>query len=132
MSYCTADDVITLTGARPEMFRLEKNDTTGLENKINEWILQSKDLIDNYCHQKFNENTPPAIKNICIRLTSNMVAMATARRDTPLIKVNDWNVKVTSSAIFTQDLKDDLRDGKFVLDKSHKSDSVEFFAITGD
>lgn len=132
MTYCTPLELKEFTGASPEHFRLEKTDTVGLETILGKWITQSKDLIDKYCKQNFETETPEAIKNICLRLASNMVAMATVRRDTPIVKVNDWSVQISSSNVFTNDLKSDLRDGNFVVDKSTKSDSVDFFAITGD
>lgn len=132
MSYCTPLELRELTGATPQNFRLEKTDDDGLNTLFTKWITQSKDLIDTYCHQTFNTETPPAIQNICLRLAANMVAMATARRDTPLIKVNDWSIQISSSKVFTADLKEDLRDGGFVKDKSNISDNIEFFAITGD
>ena len=60
-----------------------------------------------------------------------MVALAQARKDTPVIKVNDWTIKTVGSDIFTEDLKDDL--APFVHErKSYKSDKIDFFAITGD
>ena len=70
------------------------------------------------------------MKNVAIRLVANMIALHTARRDTPITKVNDWSVTIISSRIFTDDLKEDL--SAFVREKSNKSDTIEFFAITGD
>lgn len=132
MAYCTADEVIQLTGIRPEQVRLEKGDTEGLTSLLGKWIGYCKSLIDGFCHKTFDDNTPGGVAVVCLRMAANMVALSQTRKDTPLIKVNDWKVGISSSAIFTQDLKDDLKDGGFVVDKSNKSDSVDFFAITGD
>lgn len=132
MTYCTPEELRQFTGASPENFRLEKTDEEGLLSLLQTWINQSKGLIDSFCHQNFDTETPPAISNVCLRLASNMVALAVSRRDTPLIKVNDWSIKISSSNVFSEDLKADLRDGGFVLDKSTKSDSIDFLAITGD
>lgn len=132
MTYCTSTELKEFTGSTPEIFRLEKDDNEGLETLLQKWINQSKGLIDSYCHQNFDTETPEAINNICLRLASNMVALAIARRDTPLVKVNDWSVQISSSNVFTNDLKADLKEGNFVKDKSAKSDTVEFLAITGD
>jgi hypothetical protein len=132
MTYCAAEDLKQLTGIKPEHLRLEKEDVDGLDAILNDWILQAKGLIDSYCHTNFDNDIPAAVENVCLRLAANMVALSQTRKGTPLIKVNDWKVGISSSAIFTQDLKDDLKDGNFVVDKSNKSDSIDFFAITGD
>lgn len=127
----TATELIQLTGAKPQTFRLEKNDTEGLENILNEWIIQSEGLITSYCNNQFTEEVPLAVKNVCLRLSSNMVAFAQARKDTPLIKVNDWTTQIISSGIFTEDLKDDLI--PFMKERpSSKSDYVGVFCVSGD
>jgi hypothetical protein len=59
-----------------------------------------------------------------------MVAFSQTRRDTPIVKVDDWKVAITSSAIFTNDLKYDLN--PFVVKKDKQLDKVNFFTITGD
>lgn len=129
-----AEEIIEFTGIKPKTFRLEKDDENGLKEIIRKWILQSQGLICSYCNHNFNEEedeVPPAVQNVCLRLTANMVALAQARKDTPVVKVNDWSIQTVSSDIFTDDLKDDLE--PFLHErKSYKSDRIEFFAITGD
>ena len=86
-----------------------------------------------YCNYNFNdlEEIPPAVVNVCLRLTANMVALAQARKDTPVIQVKEWNVQTVSSNIFSNDLKRDLT--PFVHErKSYKGDEIDFFVITGD
>ena len=72
----------------------------------------------------------PALQNICNRLVGNMHVLAVSRRDTPIIKVNDWTVKSVPSVVFTDDIKSDL--APFVKDSSNDYKKVGFFAITGD
>lgn len=125
------DDVITIYGLKPQDFRFDKNDEDKLEKIIKGWILQSEDLIKAYTNNNFdNGEVPEAVKNVCLRLTSNMITHVIQRRDSPIIKVNDWTVSTGDSAIFTEPLKNDLQ--PFIIDKSHKSDRVSFLAITGD
>lgn len=109
MSYCTPHDVKLITNTKPKQFGLEPNDNSGLDNIIQEWIDQAEDLINSYCHRTFTDEIPLAIKNVCIRLTANIIAFQYARRDNPLIQVNDWTREYVSSEIFTQDLKNDLK-----------------------
>ena len=44
--YCTTEEVIQFTGAKPQSFRLEKTDNDGLERLLEEWIIQCCGLID--------------------------------------------------------------------------------------
>ena len=127
----TVDEVKDFTGINPKHLKFDAEDDSKLKEILTDWISQSEDLIKSYTHNKFSEgDTPKAVKNVCLRLTANMVALAIERRDTPRTKVNDWKIQVSSSDIFTSDLKEDLE--PFVLDYSNKSDKLDIFAITGE
>ena len=97
---------------------------------IQEWISQSTALIKSYCNNQFKNEIDEAVKNVCLRLTSNMIALAIARRDTPITKVNDWTITITNSEIFSKDLKEDLT--PYIIDKSTVSDPINILTITGD
>lgn len=128
--WISVDDVINFTGLKPKHLNLEKDDTTGLNNIVSDWINQSQDLINMYTNRNYTDATVrDAIRNICLRLTSNMVTLAIQKRDSPIIKVNDWTIQGLSSDIFTDDLKDDLK--PFVKDSSTEPDSIGVLAITG-
>jgi len=128
--WISVDDVINFTGLKPKHLNLEKDDTTGLNNIVSDWINQSQDLINMYTNRNYTDETVrDAIRNICLRLTSNMVSLAIQKRDNPIIKVNDWTIQGLSSDIFTDDLKDDLK--PFVKDSSTEPDSIGVLAITG-
>lgn len=131
MSMITPTDVIEITGVKPQTFRLEKNDTQGLETLLTKWIIQSEGLITSYCNNQFTDEVPPAVKNVCLRLTANMVAFSQSRNNTPVVKVNEWTMQTISSKIFTNDLKADLEPYK-IERKSRKSDKIDIFTITGD
>ena len=127
----SVDEVKTFTGINPKHLKLDAEDDSKLKEILTDWISQSEDLIKSYTHNKFSEEeTPGAVKNVCLRLTANMIALAIERRDTPRTKVNDWKIQVSSSDIFTADLKADLE--PYVIEHSNKSDKIDFFAITGD
>ena len=129
--WISVDDVIHFHGLKPQHLNLSKDDTTTLNTIISDWILQSESLIKTYCHIKSIEDTDvsDAMKNVCLRLTSNMVSLAIQKRDNPIIKVNDWTIQGLSSDIFTDDLKEDLR--PFIVDSSNDYSKIDFFAITG-
>lgn len=130
--FCTVDEVINFTGLKPSHLNLSKDDEEKMKMIVKKWIKESTSLIKSYCHndfRKYKGNIPAAVQNVCLRLTGNMVALAIARRDTPITKVNDWQVNIVNMRIFSNDLKEDLE--PWVIDKSTKSDKIDFFAITG-
>ena len=125
-----ADQVIQFQGLKPKNLNLEKDDTTGLETMVSDWISQCQSLIEQYIHRTYTDDlVPGAVQNILLRLTSNMVTLAIQRRDSPIIKVNDWNIQTIPSNIFTDDLKHDLK--PFIKDSSNDYGKIGFFAITG-
>ena len=125
------DEVKQFTGVQPKHLKLSSDDDDKLDETLEKWICQSMDLIKSYTNNKFKNNEiPESVKNVCLRLTANMVALAIERRDTPRTIVTDWSTRVSSSKIFTEDLKEDLT--PFIIEKSYKSDKVSFYAITGD
>ena len=130
--FCTVDEVINFSGLKPNHLNLAKDDDEKLREIIEKWISEGESLIKSYCHNDFEtyDEIPPAVQNVCIRLVGNMAALATARRDTPITQVNDWQISIVNMRVFSNDLKEDLE--PWVIDKSTKSDRIDFFAITGD
>lgn len=123
--------MLHFTGLKPQHLKLDKTDTTGLNTIVQEWIKQSESLIESYTHNDFSSGVSDAVKNVCLRLTSNMVALSVARRDTPITQPNDWTVQILSSEIFTDDLKEDLE--PFVKQAvTGKSDRVFVYTVTGE
>ena len=132
--WISVDDVIAFHGLKPQHLNIKKTDNDAddqLEAIVESWIVQSQDLINMYCNRSYTSSTVrPAIQNICLRLTSNMVRLAVQNRDSPIIKVNDWTIQSVPSDIFTDDLKEDLK--PFIKDSSTEPDSIGVYAITGE
>lgn len=137
MSYCTVDDVIKMSGVTPgklgnQFKKKEGDETDPFEDIIEEWIAQAEGLINSYCKRNWNpvvvDGTttpvpiPDAVKNVCIRLTANIIAFRYARKENPIKKVNDYSMTIFSSEIFTDDLKQDLKPFK-------KSSRISVFKI---
>ena len=131
--WISVDDVIAFHGLKPQHLNINKNDKDAddqLAAIVTNWIIQSQDLINMYCNRNYTSSTVrPAVQNIALRLTSNMVRLAVQNRDSPIIKVNDWTITTVPSDIFTDDLKEDLR--PFIKDSSTEPDSIGVLAITG-
>ena len=131
--WISVDDVIAFHGLKPQHLNINKNDKDAddqLAAIVTNWIIQSQDLINMYCNRNYTSSTVrPAVQNIALRLTSNMVRLAVQNRDSPIIKVNDWTITTVPSDIFTDGLKEDLR--PFIKDSSTEPDSIGVLAITG-
>ena len=119
MSYCTVIDVLNVTRTKPKHFGFKEDDAEFIE-LIEDWIRQSESHINHYCKRNWypyiNDEgeeiivkVPDAIRNVCIRLTANIISFSFGRRDNPLKKVDDWNTGVITSTVFTDDLKQDLK-----------------------
>ena len=129
--WITTTNVINFQSLKPQQFGLQKTDATGLAALLSGWIVQCQDLINTYTHRSYTStDVPPAVQNVLLRLVSNMVTLSIQRRDSPIIKVNDWNVQTLSSDIFSDDLKGDL--APFIKDSSNDYSKLGFFAITGE
>lgn len=132
--WISVDNVINFHGLKPQHLNIKKDDTDAdnkLEAIITDWIVQAQDLINVYTNRQYTSETArPAVKNVCLRLTSNMVSLAIQKRDSPIIKVNDWTIQNVPSDIFTDKLKDDLK--PFIKDSSTEPDSIGVYAITGE
>jgi hypothetical protein len=128
--WISVDDVINFHGLKPKHLNLDKDDNAKLNDIVSEWIIQSEDLINRYTNRNYTDDTVrPAIQNVCLRLTSNMVKLAIQNRDSPIIKVNDWTIQTVPTDIFTDDLKDDLK--PYIKDSSTEPNSIGVYTITG-
>lgn len=131
--WISVDNVINFHGLKPQHLNIKKDDTDAdnkLEAIITDWIVQAQDLINVYTNRQYTSETArPAVKNVCLRLTSNMVSLAIQKRDSPIIKVNDWTIQNVPSDILTDDLKDDLK--PFIKDSSNEPNSIGVLTITG-
>ena len=130
--WISTDQVIHFHGLKPQHLNLDKTNDETMRSILVDWIRQSQSLILTYCHIKSIavSDVSDAMKNVCLRLTSNMVSLAIQRRDNPIIKVNDWTIQGLGSDIFTDDLKADL--APFVKDASNDSSAIGVYAITGE
>ena len=130
--WISVDIVAGCIGIKPQHLKLDTTDTSGLNDIVEEWIKQCQDLICSYTHNTWTDaEVPDSVKNVCLRLTSNMVALSVARRDTPITQPNDWTVTILSSEIFSSDLKEDLE--PFVKQAvTGKSDKVFVYTVSGE
>lgn len=114
--YSTAQDVIDFTGILPgdlNLVDISGGDTASeqLVTIIEGWLEEVKDLIDRDRNRDYaaeSPDIPPGIHFIAKRIAANMVAQAVLRRDSPIIRINDYAVKMVSDEVFTPAIRRDL------------------------
>lgn len=117
--YGSVEDVLHLTGLRASDFSLEddpeeeeegKTADEKLEGMIYKWLVEIKDMIDHIKNRDYHEEgeVPPGIHGIANRVASNMGAVAILRRETPIVKNEDFSISVTDDRVFTSAIRNDL------------------------
>lgn len=112
--YSSPAQVRSYTGARASALGLANN--TELDELLEGWLVQIKSLIDIDRNRDFlveasgnPDAVPPLVHNVAMRAAANMYGFSQLRRETPVIRVDDYNVRVVPDAVLTEDLKKDLR-----------------------
>lgn len=52
---------------------------------------------------------PLTLHNCAERIVANMIGLAVQRRSTPIVRTDEFNAQLSSDAVFTKAIKDDLR-----------------------
>lgn len=115
MYYSSPEQVIAYTGIQPSDLFL--NTEEELKDLIEQWLVEATDYIHYY--QKINyfeefeagkiKSIPKAVNNIAMRIVANMIALAKIRRDTSVIRVNDYYTKMVEDDVLTEKIKADLK-----------------------
>lgn len=113
MFYSTAQEVIEYTGVSP--FDVGVDDSEELTSLIESWLLEIKDIIDADRRRDFLQEAdgdPTSVRklvhNVAKRMAANMVALAILRRETPIIKMDDFTVQLVQDQVMTKDIRRDL------------------------
>lgn len=111
--YSSVDELKAYSGVLPQDFGLEDEeggDTAEekLDSLLEGWLLQVKNFIDQDRGRDYDADTPPGISNISLRMAANIIAQAQMRRESPVVTVENFNIKLVYDRIFTTDIKEDL------------------------
>ncbi len=125
-SYSSVDEVIAYTGVGPKDLGLEDDDTEGLKAIIEKALVEIKDIIDTYCRRGFSteQKVPGGIHKIAKEMTSDGISLAMMRRDTPIIRVDDFSIKQVQSEILTAAVRE-------ILDIYRKKPQIKMMVIKG-
>lgn len=128
--YSTPAEVIQSTGIRPDDLGMESTQqlTTWIEARLKE----IKNLIDQDRNRDYaaeataaGKPVPPGINGIALRMMSNHIGHANLRRTTPIIRVDDFSIKMVEDQVFTTAIKNDLK-------RYPKKPRFRFFVVTGE
>ncbi|MFA5543259.1 MAG: hypothetical protein WDA47_05760 [Bacilli bacterium] len=112
--YGTLDEVKQYTGVKYTDLNFSSDElyNTWLENRL----IEIKDLIDQDRHRDYHAEVengtrsviPPGINHIALRMMANLLAQAVLRRETPVVKIDDFSIKMVEDQVFTSAIKKDL------------------------
>ena len=106
--YSSKEAVLEYSGVQPADLGVSEEE---LNTLIESWLNQVKSLIDTDRNRDFNEEdeVPALVHNVAMRMAANMVGYAQLRRETRLIRVGEWDVRIVPDVVMTDDIKKDLR-----------------------
>ncbi len=112
--YSTPAKVKSYTGVKPG--DLKAADDAALDNILEDWLISIKDLIDQDRKRDYHEEVaagkrvqiPPGIELIAMKIAANMVAQAALRRDTPIVRLDEYTLKMVPDEIFTAAIRREL------------------------
>src|SRR5581483_1899910 len=120
MAYCTPDEILQLTGIRPANFSLA-DDPPGpdaqtayekLSAILSAWADNISSAIDARLKNGSVSDTDArykGIKDVCLRTVAKLVATAMQMRLSPVIRIDDFIMRVLNTSDVTKELSAELR-----------------------
>lgn len=129
-TYCSVEDVTEIASVNKNyFFRNDEDQDAKFEELITKWIELASDTINTYCNRKFEADIPGTIRLATALMVSNLIAFAQTRKETPIIKKDDWTVDFIGVKFFTDDIKEMLAP----YDVSHVNPQrIQVYTISGD
>lgn len=112
--YGTVAGVKGLTGVKPEHLDLPTD--ADLDAQVTGWLEDATSMIDEYLERDLQAEVaagqlvaiPRTVHNGAERIVVNMVTLAMQRRASPVVQVGEFTIQLSSDAVFTKAIKDDL------------------------
>jgi hypothetical protein len=121
-AYASPADVISFSGVIAA--DLGTADDDALNVLLTSWLTDITDRIDIFCGTSWKGGVVPnPIKSVCLRACTNMVGYAVQNRKTPIVKVNDYSIKLIEGKVLTDELKEILKDYKVSPEEDGETDS---------
>ncbi len=107
--YGSVEQVKELTGLRDNHLGLE--DEAALDAAITTWLEAATDYIKQSRGRAFEEETggvPDGINLIANRIAANVGMMCVMRRQTPVVRVDEFAIRMADPQVLTEDIIHDL------------------------
>lgn len=118
--YGSITNVINYTSITPRDLDFDEDDAghKKIKELIETWLVAAKDFIDTNRNRDYHEEVrkgdrdevPAGIENIAERIVANMVAQAKLRRNTSIVNMDDYEVKIINDAVITPAIRKDLKE----------------------
>jgi len=124
--YSNVSEVKAYTGIEPKDLGLADDDQAGLDAIIKKALIEIKDIIDTYCRRDFSgeHKVPGGIHKIAKEMASDGISLAMMRRDSPIVRVDDFTIKQVQAEILTRPVKE-------VLAIYRKKPSIKMVVVKG-
>lgn len=112
--YGTVMGVVDLTGVKPA--QLGKATDAELEVLLSRWLGQAQSMINTHLDRDFEAEVaagqlaaiPDLVHSSAERIVANMVVLGIQRRLSRVVDEDEISVQLSSDAVFTKPIKDDL------------------------
>ena len=124
--YASVAEIKAYTGIEPKDLGLADEDQEGLDAIIKKALIEIKDIIDTYCGRDFSgqDKVPGGIHKIAKEMVSDGISLAMMRRESPIVRVDDFTIKQVQSEILTRQVKE-------VLAIYRKKPRIKMFVVKG-
>ena len=81
-----------------------------LDSWIEERLVEISDMIDEYCEHSWAVNeVPSGVHGIAREMGRNVVSLSVTSRETPVVRVDEWRVRMVEPEILTAAIRRALR-----------------------
>lgn len=134
--YGDPQTLIKVSGMRARDFALDTE--AELFSIVEQWYREAKGIIDAHRKRNFLDEhegdaafVPMIVHHCADRLVANMIALAQARRGTPVMRVGDYEIRLTGDDVLTPDIAEILGTIPFGSSGASGSSTIRVMAITG-
>lgn len=114
-NYSSPEDVTRRTGIGPDDLGFDDEDESGALEALDAFLVQLleevSDLMDRKLRKSYLTETtvPPGLNGIAADAAANAVREMVATRQTPVVRIDDFAVRVIQSNVLTRDILERLK-----------------------
>ncbi len=106
--FSSAADVRQYTQIKPRDVGFEEVEE--LDAWIEDRLVEIADYIEVYCDRTWEpDEVPSGIHGAAREMARNMLMLMVSSRETPVVRIDDWNVRIANPEILTSEIRRVLR-----------------------